>query len=85
MYIYVCIKILKHCICAKVRFILDVTSNIEYIIDTFSRYFKEKLQELQSAQYTYFSKNDVLTYAEKYRIPNSDKVYHQIRLTKIIY
>ena len=67
------------------RFLLDVTSNIEYIIITPSRYFKEKLQESQSSQYTYFSKNDVLTYAVKFGIPDSDKVYDEIMIKKMIY
>ena len=69
----------------RVRLLLNVTSNIEYIINTLSRYFKEKLQESQSSQYTYFSKKDVLTYAEKFGIPDSDKVYDKIMLKNMIY
>ena len=69
----------------RVRFLLDVTSNIEYIIKTLSRYFKEKLQESQSSQYIFFSKDDVLTYAEKYGIPDSDEVYDEIMIIKKLY
>ena len=74
---------LKRCIrVMSMEFLLDVTNNIEYIINTLSRYFKEKLQESQSSQYTYFSKNDVLDYADKFGIPDSDKVYDEIMLSK---
>ena len=54
------LKILKHCILVRVRFLLDVTCNIEYIMNSLCHYFKEKLQESQSSEYTHFSKNDVL-------------------------
>ena len=77
------LKMLKRCIrVMSMEFLLDVTNNIEYIINTLSRYFKEKLQESQSSQYTYFSKNDVLDYADKFGIPDSDKVYDEIMLSK---
>ena len=36
------LKILKHCICVRVRFLLDVTCNIEYIMNSLCHYYKEK-------------------------------------------
>ena len=54
------LQILKHCIRVRVRFLLDITYNIEYIMNSLCHYFKEELQESQSSQYTHFSKNDVL-------------------------
>ena len=76
------LKILKHCVRVRVRFLLDVTCNIEYIMNSLSHYFKEKLQESQSSQYTHFSKKDVLSYVEEFGMPDSDKVYYEMLIKK---
>ena len=72
----------KRLICVRVRFLLDVTCNIEYFMNSLCHYFKEKLQESQSSQYTHFSKNDVLSYVEEFGMPDSDKVYHEMLIKK---
>ena len=69
----------------RVRFLLDVTCNIEYIMNSLCHYFKEKLQESESSQYTHFSKNDVLSYVEEFGMPDSDKVYHEILIKKMMF
>ena len=66
----------------RVRFLLDVSCNIKYIMNSLCHYFKEKLQESQSSQYTHFSKNDVLSYVEEFGIPDSDKIYHEMLIKK---
>ena len=51
-------------------------------MNSLSHYFKEKLQESQSSQYTHFSKNDVLSYVEEFGMPDSDKVYNEMLIKK---
>ena len=42
------LKILKHCIRVRVRFLLDVTCNIEYIMNLLCYYFKKKIARIHN-------------------------------------